>query len=433
MIVSVCILRISRYHGLAVERLNWTRHKRQDLLVARRGVQYQPNGRSEDRPVAPRSVPRWWRGPDPDPVVVGRLYVQEGRTETEIAVLLSISRDRVAAVLRNAGIPRRNTRKDCPVDPDTLRALVQAGGTVAAVARNHGVSHSTAARWFTEAGLLGPDPGVDPGLLRELYVARQLTTREVAAELGITKERVIRALTAARIPRRPRSVRRPRGARAAVTDAALERIYHQQGMTIAQAAAHFGVSDEYLRRRITEAGLTRRPGTFAPRTAWAPGVLQTTAVDLYAKGLTMREVGARLGVSSSTVSAALHAAKVPVRPGGGARPEAQGPPRTLINDLYADPEIVAALRRHNVQVPDEVDWHVTGPFQTYVPLPVPAALLRELYVDIGLSIHHVALLLGLGDFATRNRLIRAGVSFRESAARCPWNQRRYPGGGAPAG
>ena len=47
-------------------------------------------------------------------------------------------------------------------------------------------------------------------------------------------------------------------------------------------------------------------------------------------------------------------------------------------------------------------------------LPVPAALLRELYVDIGLSIHHVALLIGLGDVATRNRLIQAGVSFRPS-------------------
>jgi hypothetical protein len=37
-----------------------------------------------------------------------------------------------------------------------------------------------------------------------------------------------------------------------------------------------------------------------------------------------------------------------------------------------------------------------------VPLPVPATLLRELYVDIGLSIHHIALLIGLGDMATRN-------------------------------
>ena len=388
-------------------------------------VRFQPGGRDEDRPVMPRSVPRWWRGPDPDPAVVARLYVQEGRTETEIAAVLSISRARVAAVLRDAGIPRRTSRKDCPVDADTLRAMVAAGGTAAGVAREYGVSHTTAARWFTEAGLLRANPGVDPVLLRELYVDRQFTTREVAAELGVNKARVMRALAAAGIPRRPRSVRPPRGARAAVTDTALTEVYHRQRMTIAQAATHFGVSDEYLRRRIAETGLTRRPGTFAPRTAWSPPALQAKAVQLYATGMTMREVGARLGVSISTVSAALHAAKVPVRPGGGSRPEAQGTPRTLISDLYADPDIVAVLRRHDVQVPDEADWQVTGPFHSYVPLPVPAALLRELYVDIGLSIRHIALLIGLGDFATRNRLIQAGVTFRPSQQRCPWNHRRY--------
>ena len=296
---------------------------------------------------------------------------------------------------------------------------------MAAVAREYGVSHTTAARWFTEAGLLGVDPGVDPRLLRELYADRQLTTREIAAELGIDKGRVIRALTAAGIPRRPRSVRRARGARAAVTDTALAEVYRRPGMTIAKAAAHFGVSDEYLRRRIAEAGLTRRPGTFTPRTTYPPDVLQAKAVKLYATGMTMREVGARLGVSSSTVSMALHAAKAPVRPGGGARPEAHDTPRTLITDLYADPYVVAALHRHGVQVPDEADWHVTGPFHTYGPLPVPAALVRELYVDIGLSIRHIALLIGLGDFATRSRLIQAGVTFRSSQERCPWNRRRY--------
>ena len=62
-----------------------------------------------------------------------------------------------------------------------------------------------------------------------------------------------------------------------------------------------------------------------------------------------------------------------------------------------------------------------------MPLPVPATLLRELYVDIGLSIHHIALLIGLGDMATRNRLIQAGVRFRPARGRCPWNRRRYPG------
>lgn len=58
--------------------------------------------------------------------------------------------------------------------------------------------------------------------------------------------------------------------RVAVTDAALERTYHRQGMTFVNAAAHSGVSDEYPRRRIADAGPPRRPGTFAPRTAWAP-------------------------------------------------------------------------------------------------------------------------------------------------------------------
>jgi len=63
-----------------------------------------------------------------DPAVVDRLCVQEGRTETEIAVLLSISRPRVATVLRNAGTPGGTP---CPVDPDTLVAMVvQAGVTV---------------------------------------------------------------------------------------------------------------------------------------------------------------------------------------------------------------------------------------------------------------------------------------------------------------
>ena len=93
--------------------------------MARRGMQYQADVRDEAGPaVAAVSVPRWWRGPDPDPAVVGRLYVQEGRTQTEIAALLSISRARVAAVLRDAGIPRRTSHKDCPVEAGTTAAAV---------------------------------------------------------------------------------------------------------------------------------------------------------------------------------------------------------------------------------------------------------------------------------------------------------------------
>src|SRR6478736_6735217 len=165
--------------------------------MAQEPVHYQTDGGGEGRTAAKRSVPRWWRGPDPDPVEICRLYVQENRTETEIAVMLSVSRARVTAILRDAGIPRRDPRKNCPVDPDTLRERVRAGATATSVAREHGVSHSTAARWLAEAGLLGADPKADTQQLVGLYVHRRLTTREVAAELGISKGRVIQALAAA--------------------------------------------------------------------------------------------------------------------------------------------------------------------------------------------------------------------------------------------
>ena len=169
-------------------------------LMAREGVHFRVAGAEEDPPEAPRAVPRWWRGPDPEPAEVARLYVREQRTEFDISVLLSISSARVAAILRDAGVPRRTARKQCPVDPGTLREMVDFGATRNSIAGKFNVSAATAARWFTEAGLLGPDPRIEAGRLRELYIDRQLTTREVAAELDVTKERVIRALTAAGFP-----------------------------------------------------------------------------------------------------------------------------------------------------------------------------------------------------------------------------------------
>jgi hypothetical protein len=110
--------------------------------MARQGVRYEPIGPVADAPAAVGSVPRWWRGPDPDPVEVGRLYVQETAPKPKSRPMLSVSRARVTAVLRDAGIPRRDSRKDCPVDPDILRALVRAGATATAVAREHGVAVS---------------------------------------------------------------------------------------------------------------------------------------------------------------------------------------------------------------------------------------------------------------------------------------------------
>jgi len=147
----------------------------------------------------------------PDPAFVRKLYVENRYTIGQIAAMLSIGRSRVRTALKAGGVVWRTNRKPCPVDADSLRAMVTEGtGRPGALARRYGVGRNTAARWLADAGLLEADPAINEADLRELYVNKQLNTREVAAKLGADKSRILRALVVAGIPARPREVKRPR-------------------------------------------------------------------------------------------------------------------------------------------------------------------------------------------------------------------------------
>jgi hypothetical protein len=106
------------------------------------------------------ATPRpWWSDPDPDPAVLHRLYVDDGRTEREIARLLGISQQHVAASLAEAGIERRTLRRPCPVDAETLADLHSApDATVASLSRRFDAAPATVRRWLADAGLVPPVP-----------------------------------------------------------------------------------------------------------------------------------------------------------------------------------------------------------------------------------------------------------------------------------
>jgi len=158
--------------------------------------------------------PRIANDPPPDrldPGVVRRMYLDNRYTVSEIASSLSVSRSEVTAALKTAGVEWRTNRRPCPVDSNSLRVMMNEGaGSPGMLARAFGVGHNTARRWLAEAGLLDADPAINKADLHELYVDRQLSTREVAAKLGVDKSRVLRALVTAGIPARPREEKRPR-------------------------------------------------------------------------------------------------------------------------------------------------------------------------------------------------------------------------------
>lgn len=240
----------------------------------------------------------WGNQADPDPRVVAALYA-EGRTERDIAQVLRVGRHRVAAALAAAGVPRRSSGRPLPLTASELRALVLDDGlSQYALAQRFGIAVDTAGRWLADAGLGIPDPRIDHQQLRRLYVHEQLSVRDVA------DRRVIRELAVPRIPRRSRHDRRPTGARAAVTVEVLFDLYVTQGLPLAETAERLAVGPEYLRRRLRDCGITRRPGRYGPKTPYGPFELGRRAADLYTSGFTMAQVAAELNVATSTVGEA---------------------------------------------------------------------------------------------------------------------------------
>ena len=371
---------------------------------------------------APRSFTGWTKQRAAEPAAVAALYA-EGRTEREIALELGVSRQRIAEALAAAGVTRRQPARPCPVDRDELRRLADEGVNQAQLASRFSAASGTVSRWLAEAGLGTPDSRVDPALLRDLYVSRRLTTREVGAELGMSHNRVIRELELAGIPRRSRHDRRPREARARVTKEAVEELYLRRGLTVRELTEAFGVSDEYLRKRLREFGFAKRPGSFRRKLGRDRADLMADAVELYAPvGSTMRDVASELGVSTSTVRELLHEAGATVRPPGR---HPIGDERRVLRDLYRDPDVVDVLHQFGVVVQDPRRWSRPSPYETVAPWPLPAALLEDLYVRLGLSAFHIGLLCGFGTLAVLNRLRALGIEVRPGGQPCPWTQRRY--------
>ena len=378
------------------------------------------SGRSKDT----RPVTRWRRGVEPDAEALRRLYVDERRTERDIAHVLGISRSRVAEAMEHAGIERRSSNRARPVSAAGLqKAFAAPGATIGSMARRFGVSDATVSRWLAEAGFLPCDPSVDHRRLERLYVDQALTIAEVAEKFRISPAQVARELVVAGIPIRSHTVRRPRGNRAKVNDRRLADLYVKERLNVAETARLLGVSTEYVSKRLHEAGLTKRPGTFTPKGPWDPDDLRDEASRLYEVGMTMEAIGQELGMSVGTIRVALHQSGVQVRRGGFASHADEG--RTLLADLYGDPKIVKVLTRHRVVVPEE--WSPTGPFESLAPLPLPTGLVTALYEGVGLPILHMSLLLGVGQGAVRSGLKAAGVALRPKGQDAPWTTRRRSG------
>ena len=365
-----------------------------------------------------RPARRLRRQTSPDVRAIAELYVQ-GHTGREIAKIVSIPRGQVGEVLTAAGIARRDGRIACPAPVVELRGLYEELG-VAGLSRRFGVGRTVVDRWLVEAGIVEVVSSSRTTAIRELYLDQRLPVAEVARRLGTSASTIRSEMVRAGIPARPSNIRRLSEQQAAVTDERLREVYVVAGLSEQQAADELGVSRWYLRKRLAEAGIAKRPGPHRPRTGYTREQMRYLSTDLYENcGKTVREAAAVLGVNASTVAYSLNEARARVRPGGLPDLTDGTPQRRLIDALYADPDVEACLRRYGVHIPEPGTWHPAAPTESLAPLPLSPVLVAELY-ELGLATFHIALLCGVGRYQVCSRLREAGVTPRPAGGQSPW-------------
>jgi hypothetical protein len=270
---------------------------------------------------------------------------------------------------------------------------------------------------------------LEPGWLAHLYLFHGLSTYQIAARAGADRQRVTRVLRKAGVPLRPRGAGRLRPVRRSGEPPDLPRVfrelYEEARLSSRQIAAVLGMPERTVRDRLRVFGIkarTRGPWNREDRTSVPVDVLRVLYVEL---GMTAAEAGQRLGVSGNTVLRNAHALGLPVRSGGAV--PLPGPDEIeLVSALYADPLIAAVLTAHDVpQVPP--GGSLSERFPEPVPLSTP--LVKDLYWGCGVSLSHIELLTGQATETIREFMRRLGIALRHPGGRSPF-MRRWRSGGA---
>lgn len=243
--------------------------------------------------------------------------------------------------------------------------------------------------------------------------------RQIAKDASVSRTRVRAALedTGVNIAPRGRGRTRPgtRLPRPSGIEALLVELYVEQRMTRKQVAEVLGVPEHRVRTWLTEFGIPIRP-----RGGWTREDRRRPPREIVERlyvGLDWpaREVGALTQERLQTVLATLHEHGLPVRVPNTNRVH------LLLDDLYADDLVVAALCHHGVptiprpgalaeRFPDRVALH--------------EEMLRDLYVSCGLSVVHIELVTGQPSSTVRRELKRHGIPLRRGGGVSPFVRRQ---------
>ena len=263
--------------------------------------------------------------------------------------------------------------------------------------------------------------------LAHLYLCAGLSTYRVGQLTGLNRQRVTRLLHGAGVPLRPRGAggSRPHTRSADPPDMAalLVELYVHQRLNTPEIGALLGIPERRVRDRLRRYGIRART-----RGSWQREDRRSLPADtlrlLYqVRGLSADDVGRKLDTSRKVVLRTAHDLGIPVRTGKIAA--GSGPDEIqLIDALYADPLVRAALAEHQI-----AEAPAGGPIWQRFPQPVPLTrqLVTDLYWCCGVGLQHIELVTGQPAHTVRGFMRRAGITVRDPGGRSPFLRRWHAG------
>jgi hypothetical protein len=254
-----------------------------------------------------------------------------------------------------------------------------------------------------------------------LYLEQGYSTRRIANDLGVDRQRVVAILREQDVRLAPRGAgrRRPLKIDSSLNAETLRFLYVDCRFSSVEIGRGLGLSDRFIRSRLKLWGIERRSrGQWNrfDRTEVFPNELQSPYVE---QEWSASAVGRELGVSRGIVLRSAHSHGLPVRTGGSSEPSEEYS-IVLINALYDDPCVADALARHGVSVVRE-----PGPLWERFPVVVhlSRALLDDLYTHCGLSCFHIELVTGVPVPTILRRLDEVAIAKRGRGGRSPFMRR----------
>jgi predicted transcriptional regulator len=279
----------------------------------------------DDVVIAPRPGPQRRL---PTAAVLMREYVRNGRSLRSVAQDHGLSVGELRELIVGYGLPLHQGVVVAPNGTDALtpdylqREYVDRGRSAKDIAAEVGVSEQSVLRYLSRAGISARRGGsgelsavLTEEFLRREYVEGGRGAKEIAAEVGVSEQSVLRYLRRHGFKAR---TTRPSSLGEVLTVEYLEREHVEGGRSVADLAAEHGVSEQAIRNWINKRGLGGRAGTRA-----RVGDRLTYAVlhrEYQVKGRSIADIADEVGVSEQSVLRYLHKHGIPVRRGRAATP-----------------------------------------------------------------------------------------------------------------